>query len=109
MFIALDRISEDDDRAVQPVGVPVYLSGSRGMVRVQGLDTLFDLGDGTSLDAVRRLLQRHLDTLRNSEAASFLYTNRTSSGNMATHVGTGATHVTVRVPRAVAEALDGLQ
>lgn len=102
MFIALDRISEDDDYAVQPVSVPVYLSGTRGMVRVHGLDTLFDLGDGTSLDAVRRLLQKHLDTLRNSEAAAFLYTNRTRLGN-------ATQHVMARVPRAVAEALDGLQ
>ena len=102
MFIALDRISEDDDHAVQPVPVPVYLSGTKGMVRVFGFDTLFDLDEGTNLEAVRRLLQRHLDNMRNSEAASFLYANR------ARYVP-NLPHVMTRVPRAVAEALDSLQ
>lgn len=104
MFAHLDRISEDDDQAFEPVELPVYIraedrAGSHSEVSVHGYPQLLVLPTDSLTACLRRPLQTYVDGLRNSEAATFLLHNRNKGQRTKTH------EVTVRVPRAIADAV----
>ena len=91
---ALDRLSEDDTEAVQPETVTVRVLDDGLVLRVPGLPLAVARPDCGSLEPLRRYLQRHLDGLRNSEAAALLIENRREEKHTTTF--------TVKVPLAVA-------
>ena len=97
MFLALDRLSEDDAEAILPSEVPLYLSAPYGSVQVFGLREVYEVEEGT-LSALGRLLQRYFDGLRNSEAAALLVKNH-AAASRSKHC------LSIKVPRAVADAI----
>jgi len=104
MYDHLDRISEDDDAAIEPVELRVYAkaeitTGDNLEVSIPGFPQLLVLPQDSVTVRLRRALQVFLDGLRNSEAAQFLKHNHTKGQRAMTH------EVSVRVPRAIAEAV----
>ena len=107
MFTHLDRISENDETAIEPVTHTVHvhvkpLEGARVDVSIPGYPHLCEYPEEELKPRLRRLLQNHVDALLNSEAATFLKQNhaRKSAGTAWNVIEVG-----VKVPRAISEAV----
>lgn len=100
MFQSLDRLSEDDDAAVVPVEIPVFITDCDGAYRIAGHPESYEV-EGSKKEAqaaLRRILQRKLDGLRNSEAAAYLHLNHAKASNTSFTIA-------LRVPQAIAHAV----
>lgn len=104
MYDHLDRLSEDDEYAAQPVELCVFArledTGEDSVeIDIPGYPHLLVLPTKSATERLRSTLQSFVDCLRNSEAARFIKNNHTKGHKTKTH------EVAVRVPRAIAEAI----
>ena len=105
-FAKLDNLLDDDEESMAPTCVQVFYrvtpEGAASQVHVPAAPLSLRF-QGFYEERLSKILQTYLDALANSEAASFLYRNRTVQGLNDLQVS--VEQISVRVPRHIATAV----